>query len=60
MPHSVEFEKEDEGAHCFANYLLGELELQSCEQSEFDRSIGLAMEKLPIGVNRLSLWQLSF
>ncbi|XP_046639809.1 Bardet-Biedl syndrome 5 protein homolog [Daphnia pulicaria] len=58
----VQDEKEDEGVRCFTNYLQTDyMDSVSCgHPPEFDRTIGLAMEKLPSGVNRNTLWQIIF
>lgn len=61
MPQPEQDEKEDGGVQCFANYLLENWDSKTCNhQTELDRSIGLAMEKLPNGVSRKSLWHLNF
>ncbi len=60
MPRSEQDDKEDGGVRCFANYLLENMESAYGHQPEFDGSIGLAMEKMPHGVSRKSLWQISF
>ncbi|KAK4008166.1 hypothetical protein OUZ56_013315 [Daphnia magna] len=62
MPLPPKDEKQDQGVRCFANYLQPDCfnSISGDHPPEFDKSIGLAMEKLPKGVNRNSLWKITF
>lgn len=53
-------EKEGEAAQqCFANYWMGNAgSNEDGHPPEYDGELGLAMEKLPEGVDRKSLWQI--
>ncbi|KAI9554025.1 hypothetical protein GHT06_019297 [Daphnia sinensis] len=60
MPLTHKGEMQDQGVRCFANYLQPDCFNSGGHPPEFDKSIGLAMEKLPKGVSRNSLWQITF
>lgn len=57
----------EEAIQCIANYWAGNdtTELANCNDPDahppnFDRDLGLAMEQLPEGLDRKSLWQIIF
>nr|CAH0113760.1 unnamed protein product [Daphnia galeata] len=62
VPESSQEEKEDEGVRCFTNYLQTDYmdSISFGHPPEFDRTIGLAVEKLPNGVDRNTMWQIIF
>lgn len=53
-------ESKQDVAESFVNYLLGDLiSNQQDYQCELDGNLGLAIEKLPVGINRKTLWSFS-